>query len=97
MLQSLPVTAKDIRAWTAHDPILSKVQTMLSAGWTESTDPSFAPFMRRREELSLDDGCIIWGSRIVVPPQGREKVLIELHQGHPGIARMKALARSFVW
>ncbi len=49
------------------------------------------------ETRRLDDGCILWGSRVVVPQQGRETVLEELHEGHPGIARMKALARSFVW
>ena len=34
---------------------------------------------------------------MVIPPQGREKILEELHHGHPGISRMKSLARSFVW
>ena len=70
---------------------------MLSSGWKECTDPALKPFIQRRDGLSLDDGCILWGSRVVVPQQGRETVLEELHEGHPGIARMKALARSFVW
>ena len=43
------------------------------------------------------DGCVIWGSRVVVPSQGREAVLAELHETHPGIVRMKNLARSYVW
>ena len=30
----------------------------------------------------------------MVPPPG---ILKLLHEGHPGIARMKALARSVVW
>ena len=29
------------------------------------------------------------------PPE--ERVLEELHEGHPGISRMKSIARSFVW
>ena len=97
MLQSLPVLAKDVCSWTTRDPTLSKVRTMLSSGWKECTDPALKPFIQRRDGLSLDDGCILWGSRVVVPQQGREFVLEELHEGHPGIARMKALARSFVW
>jgi len=32
-----------------------------------------------------------------VPPQGRTTVLQELHSGHPGITRMKSLARGIVW
>ena len=96
MLESLPVTAAQIRKWTTRDPTLSKVCVMLSSGWEKTDQPDLAPYQQRRTELSLHDGCILWGSRVVVPPR-REKVLDELHEGHPGISRMKSLARSFVW
>ena len=43
------------------------------------------------------DGCLLWRTRVVVPPPGHNKIANELHEGHPGINRMKALARSFVW
>ncbi len=39
----------------------------------------------------------MWGTRVVVPPPGRDAVLQELHEGHPGITRMKSLARMYVW
>ena len=32
-----------------------------------------------------------------IPPQGREEVLNVLNESHPGIVRMKSLARSYVW
>ena len=35
--------------------------------------------------------------QVVIPPDLREKVLNLLHETHPGIVRMKALARSYVW
>ncbi|KRY59721.1 Transposon Tf2-9 polyprotein [Trichinella britovi] len=35
--------------------------------------------------------------RVIIPLQARHKILKELHIGHPGIVRMKALARSYVW
>ena len=34
---------------------------------------------------------------MVVPPQGRKRGLEELHDTHPGISKMKALARSYIW
>ena len=37
------------------------------------------------------------GNRVIVPPPGRPAVMEELHDGHPGICRMKGLARSHVW
>ena len=36
------------------------------------------------------------GDRVIVPPQGREQVIAELHEAHPGISRMKALAHSYI-
>ena len=39
----------------------------------------------------------MWGSRVVIPPEGRKAVLQQLHEGHPGTTRMKLLARMYVW
>lgn len=97
MLNALPVTAAQIRQWTARDPTLSQVRLMLSSGWQHTSQSELAPYSQRQTELSLHDGCVLWGSRVVIPPPGRERILDELHEGHPGISRMKSLARSFVW
>ena len=69
---------------------------MIQQGWHFTNDSDFKPYLRRKDELSVYDGCILWGSRVVVPPPGRVKVT-QLHEGHPGVNRMKALACSFVW
>ena len=37
---------------------------------------------------------MIWGSRVVVPKGGHEKVLDVLHNRQSGVSRMKALDRS---
>ena len=42
-------------------------------------------------------GCIVWGSRVVMPLQGRQMILNELHQDHQGMVGMKSRARSIVW
>ena len=51
----------------------------------------------RKNELSVQDGVLLWGSRIVVPPKMRNCVLDELHETHQGIVKMKGLARGYVW
>ena len=33
----------------------------------------------------------------MVPQQGRNAVLDELHETHPGASKMKSLARSYLW
>ena len=47
--------------------------------------------------MSLLNGCVLWGARVIAPPQGRQAVLEELHDTHPRVSKMKALARSYVW
>ena len=51
--------------------------------------------LERKLELSVYQGCILWGSRVVIPEDYREHVLYQLHEGHPGVARMKNLARMY--
>lgn len=34
---------------------------------------------------------------VVVPKKGRDAVISLLHEGHPGVVRMKRLARGYVW
>ena len=46
-------------------------------------------FERKKLELSCQDHCLLWGSRVIVPPQGREAILRQLHSSHPGVVRMK--------
>ncbi|XP_058023862.1 uncharacterized protein K02A2.6-like, partial [Ahaetulla prasina] len=57
----------------------------------------FKEFVKKRGELSAQGGCLLWGDRVVIPEKLRKRVLDLLHEGHPGIVRMKGLARSYVW
>ena len=50
-----------------------------------------------RNELAVESSCLTWGTKTVIPFQLREKILIELHENHPDVAKMKALACSYVW
>ena len=95
-----PITVTHIRLWTRRNPVLSRVVDFTQTGWPNNWDKSddkFRPFYLRRLELSTQDGVLLWGNRVVVPPQGRDIILTELHSCHPGIAHMKTLARMFVW
>lgn len=93
-----PVTSKQIKSAAAKDRHLSTIIQYLQKGWpTVCPDDELKPYFSRRFELSLYDGCVLWGSSVVVPPLYRQAVLTELHDGHPGMARMKSLARMYVW
>ena len=93
-LDESPVSAKAVAEWTKRDPVLSKVYKFTQEGWPSDCDETLKPY--RQLELSTQDGCLIWGGQVVIPPQARQAILMELHTGHPGVNRMKALARSVV-
>ena len=101
MLQSVPVSAQQIQKWMDRDPVLSAVRSFVLKGWpskvTDLKPEDVKPFMNRQAELSIHDGCLMWGNRVVVPSSGRQKLIEQLHECHPGMSRMKNLARSYVW
>lgn len=58
---------------------------------------SFVHYYRRKDELSFEQGILLWGHRVVVPTVLRKYVLQELHSGHQGIVKMKSKARKHFW
>ena len=93
----LPVTPREIRRDSERDPVLGKVINYVRCGWPPEVEDALRPFFTRKNELALEQGCVMWGTRVVVPPSLRQKILNELHTSHFGICKMKALARSYVW
>jgi hypothetical protein len=97
-LELSPVSVQDIRLHTSRDPTLAKVREFVLQGWPSSVAAQdLKPFITRQQELSVEQGCVLRGSRVVVPTTLKGKVLELLHDGHPGVVRMKMLARQYVW
>ena len=96
-LEISPITLTQIKNWTDHDPVLATIRKFVQQGWPRSVNPEFPPFHTRQLELSTQEQCLLWGSHIIIPKLGIEKILELLHEGHPGISKMKALAHSYVW
>ena len=95
---SLPVSAEKILLETEKDAILQNVARLLKSGnWEEVSTPDFKPFYGERHELSLGNGIILWGLKVVIPKSLQNTIIHELHHQHPGIVRMKALSRIHVW
>ena len=96
-LESIPVNANDVAQNTKRDAVMSRVYMYVQNGhWDDDKGP-FEPFYRKRHELSTQQGVLFWQNRVVIPPPLRKQLLEELHVGHPGVVRMKAVARSYIW
>ena len=94
-LEMTPVNAKQVKQWTDY---LSKVCAKVQKGDRRPDDhPQMQPHIKRMDELSIQDGCVMWVDGVVIPQAGREKVLKILHDGHPGMLRMERIARGVVW
>ena len=71
-LDTMPVSATQVRLWTQSDPILSKVLQFVLQGWPEKVaTPEVKPFLHCHNELSVEHNCIMWGHLVIIPPQGR--------------------------
>ena len=97
-LDELPVDSKDISRHTRRDPVLARVLEYTLVGWPNHvTEEKLKPYFTRRNELTADQGCVLWGMRVIIPPLLRNRLLQGLHEEHHGIVYMKAIARSYLW
>jgi len=94
----LPITANRIREATRGEPVLSRVFYFVLHGWPaeESTPEELWFCGAKREEFTVEDGCLLRGTRVVIASRYLQKVLSELHLNHPGMVRMKSLARLHI-
>lgn len=80
------------------DPVISAVMRYVREGWPHTTNSKEVSHYKKLEDsLTTESGCLLFGSRIVIPDRLREQVLQLLHLGHFGMQRMKQLARSVVY
>ena len=94
---SCPIVVSEIRRATRSDSVLSNVLNFTLQGWPDNASSKLIPCKNRATELTVESDCLLWGHRVIIPSELQGKVLKELHETHPGICRMKALARSYVW
>ncbi len=72
---------------------------MCQEGWPESGRCTGAEklYWSERAYLSVHDGLLLKGTRLVIPSALRNDVLARLHEGHQGVAKCRERARQSVW
>ena len=85
-LDELPVDSKDISRDTWRDPVLARVlEYTLTGRPSHVTDEELKPYFTRGNELTADQGCVLWGTRVIILPLLWNGLLQELREEHTGI------------
>eukprot|EP00731_Ephydatia_muelleri_P010410 Em0005g996a len=78
-LEQIPVTTAVLRNATGKDPVLSRVLEYIQVGWPADTTEELKSFRDKTGELTAEQGCILWGTRVVIPASLQGKVLDEIY------------------
>ena len=62
-----------------------------------STPAELVPYFQVRSELSIAEGLIFKGDKIVIPYSLRKEMKERIHMGHMGIERCKARAWQLIY
>ena len=78
----------------------STVYCLTLRGWPDQVQdvPHIARhFWGTRDELSINNGLLLKGTRVCIPPELLKRTLADLHGAHQGVDRMQAQAREAVY
>ena len=91
------VTRDQVKDATEEDPALQALKKYINQGWIDTNDTRTHQFWQVFHELSIVDGIVLRGDRIIVPAKLRHKMMEIAHEGHQGQVRTKQLLRAHVW
>lgn len=82
------------------DPLLAKVSRAVKTGdWNGgfSNNLELKSYFLRKTQISVEQGCLLWGYRVIIPVKFRNSLLKQLHYSHMSSSSMKSLAMSYFW
>lgn len=95
-----PTLLDSLREETKADPTLSDLKDRIMGGWPDSMQDlpdRLHPFWCFRDELTMLDGLVMKGNRIVIPAKLRPRTLERLHDAHQGLTSTLQRARRTVY
>ena len=99
-MTSLPVSdnrISELQNCTKEDPDLQQLITIILIGWPDQRNQcpkSVLPYWNYSDELTVVDGLVFKGERIVIPSALRGEMLKRIHMGHMGIVKCKSRAKE---
>ena len=94
------VRLREVREAAAVDPEFQLLVETIQDGFPSNKSEvpeSVKRYWPVRDRLSVDDGIVLCGCRVVIPRSLRKQTLVTLHAGHLGQERTKSRARQIVY
>ena len=85
---------QQLRVATQADDELAILKHTIMQGWPKTikqVPPELQPYWTFREELTIEDGLILKGTRIVIPNKQHQARLKQLHEGHLGLNKCRKI------
>ena len=101
-MQHIPATEQrlqEIKQCQETDRVCQQLMEFCQSGWPEKSalSPEVKPYFPVSAQLSVENGLLLRGCRIIIPPPLRKKLLNKIHSGHQGITKCREMARQSVW
>ena len=93
-------TYDEIRRETEKDEILSDLKEIILKGWPNNKNEvpmKILPYFPFRDELTIEDGIIMRGTRFIIPSSLRGSMKRKMHQGHIGINACLRRGRTYLF
>jgi transposase InsO family protein len=100
VLKVAPTRLETLQAESQADSTLQALSNYIRAGWPKSMQDlpeELHSYWCFRDELTILDGLIMKGNRIVIPAELRAETLKRLHDAHQGITSTLQRARRTVY
>ena len=66
-IEALFVTTVELHAATRSDPLMSKVLHYTKMGWPSKVPDVLKPYHNCRDQHTLEDDCLMWDVRVILP------------------------------
>ena len=99
-LNASPTRVQQIKEETAKDETLHSLRAIITQGWPDKRADCpvhLHAYWNYRDEITVSDGLVLKGKRIVIPESLQSEVLKQLHYAHQGAEKCKLRAKSSVF
>ena len=91
------VTLQEVKDATAADETLQSLARLITNQRWHEAGKDVSQYQQVKQELSISNGVILKGTRIIVPEKLPSRMIMLAHSGHQGIVKTKRFLRYSVW